>query len=213
MSGRSIPDLRKRLPIEELSGVSGDHGASRIYKGKVHADPNAESAREQILPLATLLKEITDEWPGAYLEIKQFSLSLHYRQLAIERHEEFFGVIEKTFRQVHPENLEMKAGKCVFEFRHSGINKESALQWFLQRLSDEPEDRRTLSGSGPYPVMIGDDTTDWNSIKMAIHLGGHGIWVGDNLPDSSLPHPARLSSPDHVWEWLKQSWRLVDSNP
>ena len=212
LSGRSIPDLMKRLPLDELAGVSGDHGASRIYRGMASIEPNAENARNQILPFATVLEKMTEEWPGVYLERKQFSLSMHYRQLAIENQEAFFSLLEKTFLQAHLVDIEMRPGKCVFEFRHSQINKESALKWFLQRMNEE-NGPGTSSGTGLYPVMIGDDTTDWNAIKSAIDLGGVGIWVGQTLPDTTAPHPFRLSSPDQVWEWLESSWNIPDRNP
>ena len=204
LSGRSIPDLQKRLPVTDLAGVSGDHGASRIYRGEVFLEPNAEIARAQLTPLETMLKELPEQWPGVFIERKQFSLSIHYRQLSIEKQEAFISFMEKIFHQATTKILEMRHGKCVLEFRHPEINKESALKWFLKRVSEE-RNSGNASGSSLFPIMVGDDITDWNAIKTAINLGGVGIWVGDRPPERHVPAAARLSSPEEVWNFLNHS--------
>lgn len=207
LSGRSIPDLEKRLPVTELAGVSGDHGASRMYRGEIYLEPNAENARDQLIPLASIFEKIAGQWPGVILERKQFSLSVHYRQLVMEKREEFISLMAKTFRQVNTKNIEMRPGKCVLEFRHTEINKESALKWFYERVCEE-SGKGQASVISRFPIMIGDDTTDLNAVKTAIALGGIGIWVGDTFPDRIVSNAARLSSPEHVWAWLDRSWKI-----
>ncbi|KGA93081.1 Trehalose-6-phosphatase [Leptospirillum ferriphilum] len=114
----------------------------------------------------------------------------------------------KTFLQANTKDLEMRTGKCVLEFRHPEINKESALKWFFKRVSEEASGGSS-GGVSLFPIMVGDDKTDWNAIKTAINLGGVGVWVGDTPPESHGPEAARLSSPEQVWSFLSHSWELT----
>lgn len=205
LSGRSLPDLQHRLPLDELTGASGDHGASRIYKGERYPDPDADSARASMHALFRILLPTLTEWSGVSVEQKEYSLSVHYRQLREDKRKDFSEFLADRFRLAGMVDLEMRHGKCVFEFRHPRISKESALLWFLQQL--ESHIHPTVKGNHTsYPIMIGDDTTDWNAIKTAINVGGAGFWVGEKLPDDSPPRPALMKNTDHVWEWLETTF-------
>jgi trehalose 6-phosphate phosphatase len=205
LSGRSLADLQLRLPLDELAGASGDHGASRIYKGKRFADPEGDSARTSMQALFELLHPALAKWPDVSTEKKEYSLSVHYRQLREDKRKDFSEFLEDRFRHTGVDNLEMRHGKCVFEFRHPRISKESALLWFLHRL-DSVKDQDETGDRTYYPIMIGDDTTDLNAIKTAITLGGKGIWVGEQLPDDNPPLPSLLKNTEQVWEWLENTF-------
>ncbi len=199
LSGRALPDLLKRIPGDFLAGVAGDHGASRIFRGKSYVQDKAKEVRSLIPELSSLLQQHIHSWSGVHVEEKEYSISVHYRHLPIAQWAAFYESIEKVGSSSYFESLKILPGKCVWEFRHPMINKETALLWYLQKLAEE---RGQLRWPGQ-PIMIGDDTTDWMSIKTAIGLGGTGIWVGGDLPDTRPPHPLHLSSPEDVWKWLE----------
>ncbi|MHB1925861.1 MAG: trehalose-phosphatase [Leptospirillum sp.] len=205
LSGRSLADLQLRIPLDELTGASGDHGASRIYKGERYSDPEGNSARTSMHALFELLLPALVEWPDVSAEKKEYSLSVHYRQLREDKRKDFSKFLEDRFRHAGVDNLEMRHGKCVFEFRHPRISKESALLWFLHRL-ESMKDQVETGNQTFYPIMIGDDTTDLNAIRTAITLGGKGIWVGEQLPDDNPPQPSLLKNTEQVWEWLENTF-------
>lgn len=205
LSGRSIADLQLRLPLDELTGASGDHGASRLFKGERYSDPEGDSARTSMHALFELLHPALAEWPDVSAEKKEYSLSVHYRKLKEDKREDFSKFLEDRFRHTGVDNLEMRHGKCVFEFRHPRISKESALLWFLHQL-ESMKDRVEAGNQTYYPIMIGDDTTDLNAIKTAITLGGTGIWVGEQLPDDDPPQPFLFKNTEQVWEWLENTF-------
>lgn len=205
LSGRSLADLQLRLPLDELTGASGDHGASRIYKGERYSDPEGDSARTSMHALFELLHPALAKWPDVSTEKKEYSLSVHYRKLREDKRKDFSKFLQDRFRHAGVDNLEMRHGKCVFEFRHPRISKESALLWFLHRLEPMKDPLQT-GNQTYYPIMIGDDTTDLNAIKTAITLGGSGIWVGEQLPDNDPPQPFLLKNTEQVWDWLENTF-------
>lgn len=199
LTGRALPDVIKRIPLDALAGVAGDHGASRIFRTQHYVLDEAKEAVSVVQQLAELLNKHIQAWPGALVEKKEYSISLHYRHMAPDRWDSFRESLEPVSAPFVPKYLRLLPGKCVWEFRHPGINKESALLWYLQKLAEE---KGVPEWSGQ-PIMIGDDTTDWMAINTAIRLGGIGIWVGESLPDQAISPPLHLTSPNSVWEWLK----------
>ena len=199
LSGRALPDLLKRIPAEALAGIAGDHGASRVFRGRHYVPDEAKDAVSAVHQLSRLLRQHIQSWPGTLVEEKEYSVSVHYRQLPTERWTAFRESLELTGSSLPYQSLKMLPGKCVWEFRHPRINKESALLWYLQKLAEE----KGLPRWPGQPIMIGDDTTDWIAINTAIKMGGIGIWVGESLPDVSASPPFQLNSPDAVWKWLE----------
>ncbi|MHB1286438.1 MAG: trehalose-phosphatase [Leptospirales bacterium] len=199
ISGRALPDLLKRVPGDSLAGVAGDHGASRIFRGKSYVQDEAKEVGSLIHQLSCQLQQHIQSWSGVHVEEKEYSISVHYRHLPTAQWAAFCESIEKVGSSPYFESLKISPGKCVWEFRHPMINKETALLWYLQKLAEEKGQARWTG----QPIMIGDDTTDWMAIKTVIGLGGTGIWVGGTPPETGAPHPLHLSSPEDVWKWLE----------
>ncbi|MHB8423239.1 MAG: trehalose-phosphatase [Leptospirales bacterium] len=199
LTGRALPDIVKRIPLDSLAGVAGDHGATRIFRAQHYVLDEAKEAVSFVNQLSDLLNNHIQAWPGVLVEKKEYSISLHYRNLPTEHWTSFRESLDPISEPFVPKYLTILPGKCVWEFRHPRINKESALIWYLQKLAEE----KRISAWPGQPIMIGDDTTDWVAINTAVKLGGIGIWVGEKLPVQQPFPPFQLNSPDAVWEWLK----------
>ncbi len=199
LSGRSLPDLRKRLPVQALAGISGDHGASRFFRGRIHVPTGAQSVRPVVRRLGEALKETFLSWGGVYVEEKEYSVSVHFRNLDPDHTDAFrkilLGIVLPDIDRC---SLIESKGKCVWEYRPPGLNKEDAFTWYLEEMN-----RGSESKDGFRPVMIGDDTTDWETVKRSVRMGGEGYWVGESLPEFDASITGLLRSPDDVWAYLE----------
>lgn len=145
------------------------------------------------------LKATFLSWEGIYVEEKEYSVSVHFRNLDPNRIDAFRKILAGVvLPDIETGSLIESKGKCVWEYRPPGLNKEDALTWYLGKMNREPE-----RNDGFFPVMIGDDTTDWEAVKRSIRLGGEGYWVGETLPESDVSVTGLLRSPDDVWAFLK----------
>jgi trehalose 6-phosphate phosphatase len=77
----------------------------------------------------------------------------------------------------------------VFEAKPSHAHKGRA----LARMMQQPP------FLGRVPVMVGDDTTDEDAMRVAMDLGGWAVKVG---PGASAAEYG-LSGPEEVWTWLQ----------
>ncbi|MEM9740672.1 MAG: trehalose-phosphatase, partial [Pseudomonadota bacterium] len=87
------------------------------------------------------------------------------------------------------QDYKLQSGKMVFELKPSAANKGKAL---ARLMAQSPF-------LGRQPIMVGDDTTDEDAMRVAAELGGFGIKVGEG--ESVAQH--RLSNPREVFAWLR----------
>lgn len=199
LSGRSLSDLAKRLPLPSLAGVSGDHGSARIFRGRIHIPEAAQNAEPALRRLSKTLLDAFRTWTGIYVEEKEYSLSVHFRNLDPEMVDHFRQTLSAHVgRELETGALVESLGKCVWEYRPPGLNKEDAMGWYLEELHRESKSRDEFT-----PVMIGDDTTDWEAVKRANRSGGKGYWVGSAFPEGDTGAIGLLKSPDDVWHLLE----------
>lgn len=199
LSGRSLPDLAKRLPLPSLAGVSGDHGSTRIFRGRMYIPDAAHDAGPALRRLSKTLKDAFQTWTGIYVEEKEYSLSVHFRNLDPGRVDLFRRTLSHFVGlELETGTLIESLGKCVWEYRPPGLDKEDAMGWYLGELHREVESRDEF-----LPVMIGDDTTDWEAVKRAARSGGMGYWVGNALPEGDASAIRLLKTPDDVWRLLE----------
>ncbi|MAW87290.1 MAG: trehalose-phosphatase [Phyllobacteriaceae bacterium] len=181
VSGRDITDLDRRLsPLR--TAAAGVHGLElRMPDGLV------SRARTDDVALADVRRAaegMATRHNGIFLEVKNGSLSLHYRlrpdlaPLCLA----FAHDIRQRFPSIH-----VIEGKMVVEFKASARTKGDALAFFMAR----------PPFAGRVPVFAGDDTTDeagfaqvelWNGISVK-------IGSGDTQARYRLRNPAAL----HAW--------------
>jgi trehalose 6-phosphate phosphatase len=121
--------------------------------------------------------------PGFYVEDKEESIALHFRQAKPKEAKEIVKTfIRSTKPFVQAYQLEYLRGNKVIEIRMRGIHKGLAVEYFLQLFPTF------------FPVFLGDDLTDEDAFRI---LKGRGltILVGEKRPtlaDYRLPSPAEV---------------------
>lgn len=160
VSGRSLADLERHLPLEGLA-CSGSHGLElRLGDGTtlpLSAPIGLEDVRERVTQFASAAE-------GLLVEEKPAGIALHYRRAPQEadRAERYM----ETLGAKH--GWSVQRGNMVVELRPHGGTKGDA----LRALMKEPE------FSGSRPVFVGDDLTDEHGFAAAAELGGAGVLVG-----------------------------------
>lgn len=184
VTGREIEAIddffgRHRLP------VAGVHGLRRRdAKGTLH---NVGAGTTLNNDAITELVSILTYEPGVLVELKLGAAAVHYRGAP---HAE--PLCRSTVRAIANRytELEMLAGKMVFELKSKAHNKGTAIRAFLEE----------APFAGRQPIFIGDDTTDEDGFRLVKQLGGISIKVGDGRSVAEY----RLASPRQVAVWLRQ---------
>jgi len=202
ISGRSLEDLRQRLgaAADDLS-LAGNHGLEIACHGQLWCEPRARALIPALNAVAERLQEALQGWPGAWLEHKGLSLSLHTRGLAAAQRQPLALHLMPLLEQIHAEGqFVLRRGRLVLEIRPAiPHTKATAVQWL------EAEARRRglwLAGSGEEPLRLyfGDDDTDEDVFRL--WPGVVGVRVGPADLDSAATY--RLSGPAGVAHWLTQ---------
>lgn len=199
ISGRAFSDIVSRVPVSSLAGISGDHGAVRRFGEHVHLHPEAVGSQEALDKWAPRLRDLTNSFPGAFVEIKDFSVSIHFRRLPetdVPPLQKAIGALFSAWKD--QDKFRISPGKMVWEIRPvRGVTKEDTMEFFLDLLARESDRKSEYF----VPVMIGDDMTDLAAVHYAAAVGGWGCWVGET-PNFLEPHVIRLSNPMEVWKRL-----------
>lgn len=203
-TGRALDDIRARVGLPDLC-YAGNHGAEMVWGARrfgFAADPEG-AAREAALlaDLAPGLRALAAGEPGAILEEKGLSFSLHYRDVAPGRQAEF---AERAARwlDVQAAPVARGAGKGVIEVRPAGrAGKEAAFRVALEWAA-------AILGRAPLAVYVGDDINDEAAIGAARDAGGVGVAVGER-PSPSATH--RLADPGAAAAWLR--WLAAARRP
>lgn len=181
ISGRSAEDLTKRTPIA-LWRI-GAHGLDLCPPGAPAPPRHAPFPAD----LKARLQTVLEPFEQVRLEEKGRVAAIHYRQNPTIG-PPLFEALETLVRDLPA--YRVQHGKMVIELKPDGANKGAAL--------------RAMCAAPPFagrvPVMIGDDTTDEDAMRVAIDLGGFGIKVGDGTTCA----PYHLADPDAVWAWIRK---------
>ncbi|MES1937980.1 trehalose-phosphatase [Salinisphaera hydrothermalis] len=187
VSGRPIAEI-DRLTERVAPAASGLHGLELRtpaggYEAPDHDTPGMHTARER-------LQALTDEHAGLYLEDKQATLALHFRQAGDTARRAAEDTID-AIKNDAGGALSVLAGKSVLELKPARGNKGRALQ---RLMSDPPF-------AGRCPVYVGDDVTDEAAFVAVNSLGGVSIRVGEPAVSAAR---YRLNTVDEVLAWLEQ---------
>jgi trehalose-phosphatase len=170
ISGRSLRDLRRMVPVKGLSYV-GSHGLEfQSSKGV-----SSQVPKRYLQQLAVLKKEFTcllSRCPGMMLEEKPFSLAVHYRNVALVPERKIRAAIMNVCADaLMAQSVAVMPGKKVVEILPPlATDKGSALKHLWSRWGEEKF----------FPVYIGDDRTDeaafhaLRSCGLTIRVGGSG---------------------------------------
>ena len=150
ITGRSMEDIRKLVDVKKID-IAANHGFHIYKNGTEWIHPQAASLTRVLSRLCLILQNALAGFPGAFVENKQFTISIHYRNLAPRYVRPLKSVVTKTVHSFDP-TLRITRGKKVLEVRPQiSWGKGNAV---LKMLHTNKPQRRRVS------VFIGDDTTD-----------------------------------------------------
>jgi trehalose-phosphatase len=200
VSGRSLPDLRKRVNIRGLHYI-GCHGLMYQAPRLSVRWFGRRIARRVVAQWARSVRVAVRGIRGALVEDKGFSVALHDR---LVRPAQRSLLRRRALRALafwfQRGEITLVRGKRVLEVRPSGSwNKGTAVAKVLR----EPWARRRV------PVYIGDDRTDFDAFRL---MKGRGLGVrvsgrrGVAGSDAWLPDPRAVES---LLRWLELKLRDV----
>ncbi|HET9783457.1 MAG TPA: trehalose-phosphatase, partial [Terriglobales bacterium] len=194
VSGRSLSDLRVRCPVSRGWYVGG-HG---IETGRGMDDVTSastappEQMRRQLREMAAELQRQMQQWPGTRLEIKPYSLAMHFRAAP-----EWAGAVRDAFSQLaRHSDFRVMLGRQVVELLPAdSLTKGHAVQRLRRRL------RCDLA------FYFGDDTTDEDVFRLE---DPDIIGIKVVHPETSQPTAAHygVASPQAVVIALREIARL-----
>ncbi len=200
VSGRALSDLKKRTGVSGICYV-GNHGLQMEGAGVRYLYPAVRRGKRVLSKIAREIRAAVDGIPGVWLEDKQFSLSLHFRQGSAAGKKKARKLFFETVRPfVSAGKVKATQGKEVLEVRLPvGWNKGRAVQWLLKKWSP--------GRSVPACVIAaGDDRTDEDMFR-AISPGGISILVGG--PGVATRARYRVSTSAGLYRFLKELQRQL----
>jgi trehalose 6-phosphate phosphatase len=167
LSGRSLSDIRKRVPIKDIYHA-GSHGLEIAGPKIQYVHPEALVAKTIIDKIRRKVEKEIVHIEGILIEKKKFSFTLHYRMA-----NKTDGVfVRKMLYKISSENTKKQGiailiGKKVLELvSNVSWDKGKAALMIIKQL-----------GETCLPIYIGDDVTDETAFK-ALSESGVTIRVG-----------------------------------
>lgn len=176
ISGRGLGDLRQMVDIDGIL-YAGNHGFEVEGPGITYVNPAAIMSRKVMGSVAQTLVRELKAVPGAFVEDKVFSLSVHYRECARADIMRVKDIVDQATKEHRAEKqLRVTFGKKVLEVRPcADWNKGRIVEWLIQKCS--PGTRKNA-----VVWYIGDDMTDEDAFKAVNEMGGITVLVGGENP-------------------------------
>jgi trehalose 6-phosphate phosphatase len=146
ISGRSVDDVAGRIGLPIM--YAGDYGLEIHAPDVQFTVPEADSVRRKLPELCNRIREGIQHVPGALVEAKHLTASVHFRQVDSDL---VPGLLDLVRNCVAGTAFEVRRGKCAFEVRpRVDWTTGDAVSWMLRRNSAVPEQA----------ICFGDDETD-----------------------------------------------------
>ncbi len=171
LSGRKLRQLRRLVRIERII-YAGSHGYEWGSARPREVYERVRRFRPVIHRLANRLAKKLLGIPGAWIEDKGFTCSVHYRKC---RPRDVLRVLrvcdEVTGSVLFKDRIRVINGKKVYELCPAiEWDKGKAVEWLL-RAFPRIAGKRSV-------IYLGDDATDEDAFRVVKQLGGWGIRVG-----------------------------------
>jgi len=153
VSGRELEDLRTRVGVDGIA-YAGNHGLEIDGPGFAFREPNSVSLIKELQGLENKLSRITAGFPGAWIEDKGLSASIHYRQVNPVDVPRLIDVVRNVAKpSLDAQKVVLRTGKMVLEIRPAvNWHKGKAVGWLAKKMSQ--------LCSEPLLIYLGDDDTD-----------------------------------------------------
>ena len=165
VSGRSLTDLRFRVPAGAI--LAGNHGLEIEGGGLSVRHEGAAALQAQLLEACSGVAGLLPRWPGAFIESKGLTATVHYRLVPDKHHAELLRGV-RSCMGLYGTTFGLRCGKKALEI-HPRVNwgKGAAVNWVRDKLE--------LSKAGC--ICIGDDRTDESMFRdcggaITIAVGG-----------------------------------------
>jgi trehalose-phosphatase len=187
LSGRQRTDIQARVSVPGLI-YSGNHGLEISGPGFIFIEPTAVHSRDELKKLVTDLTPQIQSVPGAFVEDKGLTLSVHYRQVAPAGWEEVRRRVHAVLTSSsHP--FVLTQGNMVFEIRPRVYwDKGAAVHWIKEQLNHQDA----------LVVYLGDDVSDEDAFAVL----SEGITVKVGGPPETTAAQYHLEGPIEVEDFL-----------
>ena len=191
ISGRSLRSLRRAVGVPGLICV-GNHGLEFGQRGRDWVVPDAKQSVPAITRLGKELASEVRAVPGAFVERKGYSLSVHWRGVAPGSVRRFHRLVRRVLDPWRRRGIvRVSLGKRVIEARPPiAWDKGSAVAWLLDR-------HKYRNGEVLY---LGDDRTDEDAFQVVNCWRGLSVSVGP--PSRRTAARWRLDGPEQVLAML-----------
>lgn len=195
VSGRTLDDIRARVGIEGVI-YAGNHGLEIASPRWRWSHPDAERLRAQIASAAAALRSRLEAVPGAIVEDKGLTISVHYRQTP---HPFADTVRVAAYEEAERRGLVVRGGKRVYELRPPvRWDKGAAVRSILDHECGPDWPARAAV------IYAGDDRTDEDAF-LALPDPAITVKVGPGAQPTAAAFAVR-----DVTEMVQFLWTLVD---
>jgi trehalose-phosphatase len=173
VSGRSLSDLKRIVGIRGLYYV-GNHGLELEGPSLRYVNPVAQATQPLLKKIAGELKAALRPIPGAWVEEKGLTFSVHWRNIPRTLRRQFHRLVRRSTAPLKAEGLiRVTRGKRVVEVRPPvAWGKGEMVTWILRRVIP----RR--SSAKPLVMYLGDDETDEEAFRVTNRCRGLSVRVG-----------------------------------
>ena len=192
ISGRALDDVSQKVGVPGLV-YAGNHGLEIDGPGLQYLHPDVAAALPAIAQAAAETQTALADVPGAFVENKTLTLTVHYRLTPEEYHHAAASAFHDATRPL------VSAGLCRVTSAKSALELRPAVDWDKGRALTLIRERLA---TGAFTIYIGDDATDEDAFRAAQAVGGAGVFVGPADADTCAYW--RLDTPADVTEALAE---------
>lgn len=207
VSGRALRDLKRMVGVRGLYYI-GNHGLELQGPHLRYVNPVAQARRPLLKRIAGKLRAALQPIPGAWVEEKGFTFSVHWRAVPRSAQRTFHQLLKAlTAPYLKPGGIRLTRGKRVVEIRPAvDWDKGIVVDWLLKRLAGRDASTRH------WITYLGDDQTDEDAFRVVNRLGGTSVFVGD--PRRRTGARYWLKDPQAVHSWLAEleRWKRWNSS-
>ena len=167
LSGRPLDYLKSVFGTPSFF-YGGNHGLEMEGPDFSFRHPGARALKSAIQNLVRQFRKPVKRVPGALLENKGLSLSIHYRNVTRAHRPDFDALVEKLLDKTAGLPIRWRPGKKVWELL-------PRVAWDKGRAAEALIHTLII----PFPVAVGDDRTDEDMFK-ALSRKGITVQVGGN---------------------------------
>ncbi|MFC3023942.1 trehalose-phosphatase [Vibrio zhugei] len=194
ISGRSLDSLDHLLAMPTVN-VSGSHGMQFRCgsSGDTFLHPNTVTLPDALIKDCQQFCHKHD----LLLEDKPLTVAIHYRSKP-EMENQVEAYLQQLAARFSSLDLSIQAGKRIRELKPSGINKASALDYFMSQ--PQFKDRT--------PWYFGDDVTDEDAFTWVNERHGVSVKIGEGESNAQY----HLASPQEVMAFLQDRLAVRDNH-